>query len=196
MRSLYFDTETSGLPQHRLPDDHPSQPHLVELAALLVEDGREVSALHVVVRPDGWTIPDQAAAVHGITTERARELGVPLVLALAGFYHLASRADELVAHNLAFDDRILRYAVKRSGRTPQLALPSARVCTMELAKPVVNLPPTPKMLVAGIDGPKAPQLGEAYRFLFGEELVGAHGALADARACARVHAELRRRASP
>jgi DNA polymerase-3 subunit epsilon len=43
---------------------------------------------------------------------------------------------------------------------------------------------------------KPPNLGECYRFLFEEELVGAHGALTDAKACARVYFELQRRLNP
>lgn len=59
---LFFDTETTGL----------KSPHIVQLAALLTEeDGRECARLNVIIQPEGWTIPDEAAAVHGITTDIA-----------------------------------------------------------------------------------------------------------------------------
>lgn len=64
---------------------------------------------------------------------------------------------------------------------------------MRQSAPIVNLPPTPKMVAAGFTKPKPPSLTECMRFFFNEDLVGAHGALTDARACARVFHEIRRR---
>jgi DNA polymerase-3 subunit epsilon len=190
---LIFDTETAGLPQDTLPDDHPAQPHLVQLGALLVdEDGAERASVNLIVRPDGWTIPSATTAAHGITTEAAARVGVPLALAVAAFTNLRGLADELVAHNLPFDEKIMQYAITRVGKTPRSAGPSLRTCTMALAAPVVNLPPTAKMLAAGFNKPKAPSLSECYRHFFGEELAGAHDALVDARACARVYFHLKR----
>ena len=69
-----FDTETTGLPQFKLPSDHPSQPHLVDIAALLYNEvGELMESFEAIIRPDGWTIPDEAARVHGITTEMAMD---------------------------------------------------------------------------------------------------------------------------
>jgi DNA polymerase-3 subunit epsilon len=43
------------------------------------------------------------------------------------------------------------------------------------------------MAAAGMGGFKDPKLSEAYQFMFGEELVGAHDAFVDTEACARVY---------
>ena len=61
--ALFFDTETTGLPLFKEPSEHPDQPHLVQLAASLVDlDTRAVlSSIDVIVKPDGWTIPDEPA---------------------------------------------------------------------------------------------------------------------------------------
>ena len=73
-----FDTETTGLPQFKLPSDDPSQPHLVDVAALLYdEDATLIDSFEAIIRPDGWVIPDEVAAIHGITTEMAMDLGIP-----------------------------------------------------------------------------------------------------------------------
>ena len=74
---LFYDTKTTDLPLWREPSEHPDRPHIAQLAALLCLDGVEIASLNAIVRPDGWTIPDEVAAIHGITTERAREEGVP-----------------------------------------------------------------------------------------------------------------------
>lgn len=54
------------------PSEHPGQPHIVQLAALLVdpESHETIASMDVIVRPSGWTIPDDVAAVHGTTTAR------------------------------------------------------------------------------------------------------------------------------
>ena len=64
--ALVYDFETSGLPLFSEPSDHPNQPHVVQVGAQLVNmDTRiVVQSLDVIVRPVGWTIPDEVAQVH------------------------------------------------------------------------------------------------------------------------------------
>lgn len=187
---LVFDTETGGFPQTSLPHDHPAQPELVQLGCVLCEvDGTERASLELIVKPEGYVIPKAAADVHGITTEIAGGCGVPLVMAVACFAQLAKLADTVVAYNLPFDERIMATASARAKRLTEL--PMKRVCTMEMATPVLSLPPTERMKATGYGGkPKKPNLGECYRYFFHEELVGAHSALADARACARIYFQI------
>ena len=54
-RILFYDTETTGLPDWKVPSDDPCQPHLVQLAAVLCNaDTREIiSTIDVVIRA-GW----------------------------------------------------------------------------------------------------------------------------------------------
>jgi DNA polymerase III subunit epsilon len=193
MPVLAYDTETTGFTNNREPPSHPSQLHLVQLAATLYSDDGErlLGALALIVRPEGYEIPKPASDVHGITTELALACGVPLIVACAAFSNLAKLATVSVAHNHDFDLKVLGAAFHRCGR-PLPALNSH--CTKNLAEAVVNLPPTERMKAAGFGHkPKAPTLGECYRFFFNETLEGAHDALVDARACARVYFELMRK---
>ncbi len=188
---LFFDTETTSLPIKHLPVNHPAQPHLVQLAALLVdEDGTERASLNLIIEPDVYEIPAAASDVHGITTELARRWGVPLSAAVWPFVCMRSQARLIVAHNIKFDLAVMEDAIFRLPKRNFHPGPSERFCTMERSAPIVNLPPTDRMLAAGIDKPKPPKLEEAYRHFFGEELVGAHDALADVRACKRIYFEL------
>jgi DNA polymerase-3 subunit epsilon len=98
-----------------------------------------------------------------------------------------------VAHNETFDRRILRIAMTRAGiERDMIEAIEARAsyCTCNAAKPIVNLPPSPRMLARGMKGPKSPKLAECYLHFFGEPLSGAHDALIDARACARLYGAL------
>ncbi|MEJ5127665.1 hypothetical protein WH367_16610 [Comamonas sp. MYb21] len=52
---LAYDSETQGLPKWDLSSDHPDQPHIVQLGALLVDlDTRAtIASMDVIIRPDG-----------------------------------------------------------------------------------------------------------------------------------------------
>lgn len=186
---LIFDSETSGLYNFNLPHVHPAQPHLVQLGALLMEDdGTPLQSVDLIVRPEGYTIPSAAAAVHGITTEIAERVGIPLIVVIGAFLHLRSKADTIVAHNLPFDERIMDTAIARAGKTVTLQAPCKRACTMEMAEPILKIPATAKMITAGYGHKfKKPNLGECIQYFFNEKIVGAHNALSDAQACARVY---------
>lgn len=194
---LFFDTETTGLPDFRAPADHPRQPHLVQLAALLTEeDGTERASFSILVKPPEDGIPAEAAAVHGISTEIAERCGFSNARAVAMWDEMASRAALLVAHNIQFDMTVMATAWRRvlSVLRPDMKAEHgerARFCTMKASAPVVNLPPTDRMRAAGFTGPKSPKLAECIQHFFSEELAGAHDALADVRACARVFFHLR-----
>ncbi|MGH8158413.1 MAG: 3'-5' exonuclease [Rhodanobacter sp.] len=209
MKILPFDTETSGLPDWNQPSEAPQQPHLVEIAALLFDNGREMDSFHAIVRPSGWSWDenDEAFKTHGITMERAMDEGIPEADALAQFLAMNARSDMRVAHNESFDARILRIAIKRYGggvsgwemltQDERDALADAfkaapKYCTLNASKPVLKLPPTEKMLANPRfrNSYKPPNLQEAHKHFFGTEFDGSHSALADARACARVYFEL------
>lgn len=189
---LFYDTETTGFVEKSKPASWAGQPHLVQLAAILTEDdGPQVLAeANLIVRPDGYEIPAGAVATQGITTELAKRAGVPLMLAVATFVHLRGLATTLVAHNLDFDRKVMDAAIHRVGRKPSSDGPGldAQVCTIRMTENILQLPPTERMIAAGLsDKYKGPNLTEAHTYFFGEGFEGAHDALADCRACMRVY---------
>lgn len=193
---LFFDTETTGFFDYGRPISDPSQPHIVSLAAELCDDAGAVeSCFSFIVNPgDQVSIPAAAAAVHGVTREKATRLGVSNRLALAAFAELYQRADLICSHNIKFDrDAIEALIFRVRGREEPLSRPL--FCTVEAAAPIVNLPPTEKMLKAGYNKPKAPTLAECMSVLFGETLSDAHNAMVDVSACRRIYFELQNRRS-
>lgn len=200
MSIVVFDTETSGLPDWKLPSDHQSQPHLVQLAiAQYDRAGVEIAAHDVIVRPDGWEISDHVAAIHGITTAMAIERGIPESEAVDLYINVALHGDVTlrVAHNRTFDARIMRIAMLRSGLGRELieaieARPG--FCTMQASKNVLKLPPTKRMAASGRNDFKPPKLAECILGFFNEPMPGAHNAMVDCRAAARVYFFLRDRA--
>ncbi|SCW91943.1 3'-5' exonuclease [Pseudomonas sp. NFACC05-1] len=186
-----FDTETTGFPNWKIPSDDPSQPHIVDICALLfTPQGELVDSFEAMVRPDGWEIPNEVAVIHGITTEIAMAQGIPEIEALDHFLRLYKRAGLRVAHNVSFDDRILRIAIKRfvseQAADEFKAVPS--YCTAINSKPILCLPPTEKMKATNFKNSfKTPTVAEALLHFTGEELVGGHRARPDTEACARVY---------
>lgn len=187
---LFFDTETTGFPHKSKPVDHPDQPHLVQLAAMLTEDdGKPVSQFSFIIDPGvahGIRIPSGAAAVHGIDEERVWRHGIPTRYALRSFNELYQRADMIVGHNVDFDCEIVSIGVERE-RLPFDAgymngLP--RFCTMKSSTDICCIP-SPK------GGNKWPKLGEAYKHFTGLDLEGAHDAMNDLLACKAVFFKLR-----
>ncbi len=188
---LVYDSETTGLPLWDKPSDDPGQPHIVQLAAVLVDPltRQHVAAIDLIVKPEGWTIPAEVAAIHGITTERASRVGVPEVDVLGIFNALHRVANLRVAHNESFDMRILRIAYKRfHGPEPADAWKVApAACTAKLATPHCKLPPTDRMKAVGRNHFKTANLSEAYQHFTGEEFVGAHSAMTDVLGCMAVY---------
>lgn len=188
---LFYDTETTGIPRWDLPADHESQPRIVDLGAVLCgENGEELDRYESIVRPDGWTVHDGAAKVHGITTEIAAKDGAPIQTVLAGFDQLSRQATLMVCFNLRFDEKLLRGERRRLGQ-PDGFGQTPVFCCMKAATPLCKIPPTKKMKSVGFDHFKTPKLSEAVKILLGREHDGAHRAMADAIATKELYFALR-----
>lgn len=190
----FFDTETSGLPQKR-PSSLDLEPHVLQLAVSLYDNERRpVFELSTLVRlPDGVSIDAQADATHSISAISTLQYGVGKLQAVKLLEFAFARAEVVVAHNLQFDRKLIDFETRRLG-IPSLFENRRTFCTMEATTDLLRIPPTPAMVKWGHgDKFKNPKLAEAYKFFFNEDLVGAHDALIDTRACARVYFELKDR---
>jgi DNA polymerase-3 subunit epsilon len=192
MLILAYDFETTGLPLFKEPSEDPRQPHIVQVGAALVDtdqDYRIVSSIDLIVRPTDWTIPSDVAAIHGITTERAEQVGVLEELAMGALLSLWSRADIRMGHNEQFDARIARIAIMRfyGDVTAEEWKAGSAICTAQLATPIVKAPPTAKMIAAGRHHHKTASLSEAYQHFIGTPLENAHSAMADVLGCIEVY---------
>ncbi len=194
MRALFYDTETTGLPLFNEPSDDPRQPHIVQLAAILVDlDSRkELASIDLTIEPTDWEIPEDVVKIHGITTEQALQIGVCESHAIEVFIQLWQSADLRVGHNEQFDARMVKIALHRFhdngyGCEPELWKAGRAECTQLLSTPILKLPPTDRMRATGRSHFKSANLREAYKHFYGSELQGAHSAMADAQACRYVY---------
>lgn len=190
---VFYDFETTGFIAKGLPLSHESQPHIVQVGAIVTDpSGRKIGSFDVVVRPDGWKISDSAAAVHGISQEFAEQNGIAEKAAFGLIKAFMKRATLRVAHNEDFDQAILRVASYRydDGELANQMNSIPFFCTMLGTIDICKLPSTNKMRLVGMDGFKSPKLSEAYEHLFGEKLEGAHDAMVDIFACKRIYDHL------
>ena len=138
---LFFDTETTGLPKScKAPvTDVDNWPRLVQIAWLFFgEKGDLIASGDFIVRPEGFIIPPESSAIHGISTERALEEGLPLRDVLQQFHEAILPAEFLVAHNINFDEKIVGAEFLRLGKDNYLD-EKAKICTMEKLQTSVPL---------------------------------------------------------
>ena len=184
---LIIDVETTGLPNFNLRARDNSQPHLVQVAAeLFDETGKTLESFDCLVKPDGWTIPTEATAVHGITTDAAKASGIPEREAAQKLFDMIKKADLMVTYNTTFDRFLIRIAGRRydifTDQQDSWWKLFPTYCPMRKMTDICQLPTT-----NGKSGFKFPKLQEAYKFAFSSEFTGAHGAVADLKATKELY---------
>lgn len=183
---LIFDTETTGLPKdYNAPiSDSDNWPRMVQIAWLKYDSsGKQIAERNYIVKPDGFTIPEDTVKIHGISTERAINEGVDLRTALNDFSKAINESSYLVAHNMNFDEKIVGAEFLRADVESKL-FETRRVCTQDSSKNFCKLGPY---------GNKWPSLSELHVKLFNKNFEEAHNAAVDVRACADCFFELKRK---
>lgn len=200
MRVLFYDTETTGLPDFKKPSDDPCQPRITQLCAELCDDktGEVLAVLNTLIGPDEWTIPEELEKLTGITTEKCKVVGLAMDMVLPLFIDLWSKADVRVGHNESFDMRMVRIELFRHKAYGEQFADKWKAgkayCTMGSSQAILNLPPSERMIASGRRGPKPPNLSEAYQHFTGHPLENAHNAAVDVMACKAVYFALKKAA--
>lgn len=175
---FFFDTETTGLPRNwKAPvTDLNNWPRMIQIGYILYDtNGQHIQTQEYIIRPEGFTIPTEASKIHGITTERALDEGVPLQGVLEDLHHQISTSSLLVAHNMSYDEKILGAEFLRKYYSNVIP-GKKKLCTMQASVNYCAIP--------GPYGFKWPKLEELHKKLFNKGFDNAHNALADIRATA------------
>ncbi|MDV3309153.1 MAG: DNA polymerase III subunit alpha [Cyclobacteriaceae bacterium] len=179
---LIFDTETTGIPHNKTAPitDLDNWPRLVQIAWQLHDGrGRLLARHNFIVRPDGFDIPSNAQQIHGISTQRALEEGIPVREVMDALLSDVQRARLLVGHNIEFDKNIIGAELIRLNLDPQLVLQVDALDTGVVSTTFCQL-------AGGIGGKlKMPRLTELHEKLFGVAFSDAHDACYDVDATAR-----------
>lgn len=166
MKVLYIDTETTGLIKPQAAD-LSSQPHIIDIGVVWVEDGAIKETISQLVKPP-VPIPERVTQITGITDDELKDQPTFTQL-IPELVRIFRDADYIVAHNAAFDTGVFGYEMKRAGALADdlaAAFSSAAVvCTVEEFTPIF--------------GRKA-KLTEVYEYVLGTTLDEKHRALSDA----------------
>ncbi|WP_020527509.1 DNA polymerase III subunit alpha [Flexithrix dorotheae] len=185
---LIFDTETTGLPNNwKAPHtDLENWPRLVQLAYQLHDNkGNLIKARNVIVTPDGFTIPFNAEKIHGISTKRAQEEGIPLEEVIQEFAEDIKQTKVLIGHNiLGYDIPLMGAEFIRAGVDESLFM---ELDTFDTMKNTTEF----TALQGGRGGRfKPPKLEELHEKLFGYKFQDAHDAAYDVAANSKCYFEL------
>ncbi len=105
-REICFDTETTGL-------DPDNGDRLVEIGCVELIDGKRTDRFfHELINP-GRDVPEEASAIHGITTEKL--VGKPAFSEIADKLLEFFDDSTLVAHNAGFDIKFINYELELCG---------------------------------------------------------------------------------
>lgn len=189
---IFFDTETSGLPNYKASNHDPSQPYVLQLAAILTSpSGETLDEFCTLVQPTNSNpIHPKAFEAHGISREQCQADGIPAADAFGKFMDMATQCSLSIAHNHSFDLRLLgimsaQIDKETSGQSVTdyaMFKEIKSLCTMMSTTNYCALP-----YPSGRKGNKWPKLEELYFIMHRENMADkykAHDALEDVR-CTR-----------
>lgn len=174
MKTFIFDTETTGLIKNSgLSLD--KQPKIIEFYGELVDDqtGEVLEEVEFLANP-GFNLEEIITKITGLTDadlacERPFSYNAEKVI------NVMRKAEEVVAHNLAFDLQLVNFEMRRIGVDLNF-WPEKRTCTVEKTE--------------HLKGHRL-RLTDLHHLLFGEPFDGAHRARQDVKALTRCFLELR-----
>jgi len=174
MYILFFDTETNGLPMGRNSSNPADWPDIIQIAWQLwdykvMSSPSLVERVNHIVKPRPdivWST--EAAAVHGISYERANRTGLDCNIVLSQFRETARRAFVIVAHNLQFDEAIVKNACLRAGMDHSTWWPRNSYCTLKTSTLLCKIPGR-YVKRPSVEPFKFPRLAELYVKLYGNE---------------------------
>lgn len=174
MKFLVFDTETTGLPRDFSASafkEPNNWPHIVSISWAIMDGklNKVLSTQSYIIKPQGWEIPADSTAIHGISTAEAMEYGHNLVQIMDKFF--SEDVDAYIAHNIHFDKNVIYNAMRWDlGFEFFPGFGKPKMCTMQIGRKLCKLPKN-----------KSPRLSELYEFSTGKKpnVASLHNSLYD-----------------
>jgi DNA polymerase III epsilon subunit-like protein len=188
MRFCVFDTETTGLPKgSRAPwFKHELWPHIVQMSWLVydTEEGGIVEDKDRVIRINPEIeITEKSIEKHGITMEISQNSEYTMPGILKEFGNSISKCDVIIAHNITFDDNVIKCEFSRNGVYNYMdRYEGEKYCTMRNSTKICKIK---KVWPNGNVTLKWPTLEELHHHLFRNNPTNLHNSLVDIFVCFR-----------
>ena len=166
---ILFDLETTGLP--KAEGSHlDMQPSIIEFGAIKLDDElKEISRMEFLCNP-GHPLPPIITKITGLTDDDLKD-EKPFVAHYNEVCEFFIGQKTLVAHNLSFDRKILRFELERLDKMTKFPWPYEHLCTVEIGESVWG---------------KKRKLGDIYEEITGNKIDGAHRSTADIEAMIEI----------
>ena len=164
-----FDLETTGLPKAE-GSDLATQPKIIEFGAIKLDDDlKEVDRLEFLINPQQQLDP-KITKITGITDDDLKDKK-PFMANYTKLCEFFLGEKTLVAHNLPFDRKILKFELQRYDKMTQFPWPYEHICTIEIGEYIWG---------------RKRKLGDIYSELTGKEHDKAHRSIGDVLAMVEI----------
>lgn len=195
---LFIDTETTGLPLNdNLPyTDLKNWPYLVQVALIIEDDNYGILAKrNIILKPDGYTIPESATKIHGISNEIAVKNGEDRDKVISFLDLALYKSDIIIGHNVSFDLNVIKSEIIRIKGIENALFKKKKhivIDTMKMGRNICKIPNLSFHTRLSLPN-KYPKLDELYYKLFNKLFNNQHDAMADVQAAYDCYYELKRK---
>lgn len=195
---LFIDTETTGLPlNNNLPyTDLKNWPYLVQVALIIEDDNYGILAKrNIILKPDGYTIPESATKIHGISNEIAVKNGEDRDKVISFLDLALYKSDIIIGHNVSFDLNVIKSEIIRIKGIENALFKKKKhivIDTMKMGRNICKIPNLSFHTRLSLPN-KYPKLDELYYKLFNKHFNNQHDAMADVQAAYDCYYELKRK---
>lgn len=195
---LFIDTETTGLPLNdNLPyTDLKNWPYLVQVALIIEDDNYGILAKrNIILNPDGYTIPESATKIHGISNEIAVKNGEDRDKVISFLDLALYKSDIIIGHNVSFDLNVIKSEIIRIKGIENALFKKKKhivIDTMKMGRNICKIPNLSFHTRLSLPN-KYPKLDELYYKLFNKHFNNQHDAMADVQAAYDCYYELKRK---
>lgn len=195
---LFIDTETTGLSLNdNLPyTDLKNWPYLVQVALIIEDDNYGILAKrNIILKPDGYTIPESATKIHGISNEIAVKNGEDRDKVISFLDLALYKSDIIIGHNVSFDLNVIKSEIIRIKGIENALFKKKKhivIDTMKMGRNICKIPNLSFHTRLSLPN-KYPKLDELYYKLFNKHFNNQHDAMADVQAAYDCYYELKRK---
>lgn len=194
----FIDTETTGLPiNDNLPyTELDNWPHLVQVALIIEDDNYGILAKrNMILKPDGYSIPESSARIHGIANAQAIKVGEDRKHVIGFLDQVLSNSNIVIGHNVSFDLNVVKAEIIRVKGIENALFTTKNHNVVDTMKMGMNICKTPNLSFhTHMSQPyKYPKLDELYYKLFNKHFNNQHDAMADVQAAYDCYYELKRK---